>query len=320
MISRTRIIAAAAALPSLLSLIWTVWSVADMIPAPWPVGVAAGALLDLALVGAVVIAWHVPTMARGASLMGWAAATLAAVALAVHGWQIAPGVALLAVAPLVSKGLWQVATGARRAEEIEEMAQERRRARMSGELTDDDREEAAEVRRQAARVREMADARRELADAEQSARLEEIDRRTAEEIALEEATTRVEIRRAELARERRMVASAESPMPALTSASQDATGAPAGFGSAIVAAATTPPVVSHQIDTDLRSDAEQEPRPVDVAPAVAARRERGRSTRERVRGFLAQQPDARTADVARAVGVSPSTARRHMAQIRTEQQ
>lgn len=128
----TRIIIAAATIPSLASLIWTVWSVTDMLNLGTPgVGLAVGVVMDLGMVGAVAMAWFSPAIATLASRFAWGVAALAAGAVTLHGWQSeTPEMALFGVVPLVAKGLWHLALASRRAQEqaaAQALAQEQRR-------------------------------------------------------------------------------------------------------------------------------------------------------------------------------------------------
>lgn len=184
-----------AAVPSAASLVWTAWSVTDMLPAPLPVGLAAGVVLDVALVSAVAIAWVAPDVARPAKAAGWAIASLAAVLVGWHAAQITLVLAGLGLIPLVSKALWHLALDAKiarhaaeaeaaetarraaeaaaaREEERQRVAAEeaeRRDAELDPGLTHDQRAEIADKLRRAAYLRELAAAEREVEDAEAEA-------------------------------------------------------------------------------------------------------------------------------------------------------
>ena len=215
---RTRPLLIAATIPSVLSLAWTAWSVADMIPAPLPVALAAGIALDVALVAAVAIAWVSPAIARPAQVASWAIAAVAAAAIAIHSWGISPALALMAAVPLISKALWHLALSAKaagdaqaakaeaRAAEQEAAARaeaDRKAARLSTELSEDEKAELADLERQAAYVKAKADKQVALAEAEAEAaqrlRLAEIERDAEMQMATDEATARIYVRRAELA-------------------------------------------------------------------------------------------------------------------------
>ncbi|MGQ4266438.1 hypothetical protein [Nocardiopsis changdeensis] len=197
----TRLIVGAAAVPSVLSLIWTATSVADMITIGGPVvALAVGVVLDLALVGGVLIAWVAPEIRRTASNASWVLAAIAAAAIGYHHW--GQEAVIFAVVPLISKLLWHLALAARTAweqrrdaiacalaeqEETErhkaeqaarEAAQaaaakaERERERtkaLSLELTEAEEAEHAELRRKALRIRARAEAEREVIQAEAEA-------------------------------------------------------------------------------------------------------------------------------------------------------
>lgn len=229
---------AVAAVPSAASLVWTAWSLMDMIPAPWPVGLAAGVVLDIALVSAVAIGWIAPHVAKPAKLTGWLIAALAGVLVGYHAWLILPVLAGLGLIPLVAKGLWHlalnahlarteaeaVADAARAAHErkeaearrVAEEEAERRRvaeaeaeaaraAELSTDLTHDQQAEIAAKRRAAAHAREAADAEAELADAqaerEHRLKLAAIRREAAQTREMDREDAEVIKQRVTLARE-----------------------------------------------------------------------------------------------------------------------
>lgn len=217
-VPRTRPLLIAASIPSALSLAWTAWSVADMIPAPTPIAIAAGVALDVALVAAVAIAWVAPTIARGAQTASWITASIAAAAIAVHSWEISPALALMAAVPLISKLLWGLAlkakasgeaaaaeAAARAAAQAAQAKEEadRKEQRLSTGLTEDQEAELAELERQAAYVKAKADRQVALeqakAQAAQQLRLAEIEREAETQMATDEATAQIHVRRAELA-------------------------------------------------------------------------------------------------------------------------
>lgn len=223
--SPTRPLIVAAAVPSVLSLIWTAWSLADMIPAPGPVAIAAGVALDIMLIAAVAIAWMVPAAARPAQVVSWGIAALAATAIGIHSWEITPALALLAPLPLVAKALWGLALAAKishesdlaeRAEADRALAEEERReadrkaARLSTGLTEDQEAELAELERE--RVYVEAKSERELALAAararvaQEERLAKIHRDAETQMATDEVTAKIHVRRHELAQQIRLAA------------------------------------------------------------------------------------------------------------------
>ncbi|MEU3020186.1 hypothetical protein ABZ635_22645 [Nocardiopsis sp. NPDC007018] len=243
-ISRTRPLIIAAAIPSLLSLAWTAWSVADMIPAPLPVALAAGIALDIMLVAAVAIAWTSPAAARPAQTVSWIIATLATAAIGVHSFEITPALVLLAPLPMVSKALWGLALSAKtthdqaRAEQEQaerEQADARRReaerkaARLSTALTEDQEAEMAALERE--RVYVESKSERELALAEarakvaQEQRLAEIRRQAETQMATDEATAQIHVRRHELAQQIQLAAPLQAQaLPAVPDDASSITG------------------------------------------------------------------------------------------------
>ncbi len=79
---RTRIIVAAASVPSVLSLIWFASTVAETIGGPG--GWAAGVFADVLIVSTVAVAWFNPEVRRLAGFGGWVAAVAAGVLLGWH--------------------------------------------------------------------------------------------------------------------------------------------------------------------------------------------------------------------------------------------
>ncbi|MBB6001320.1 hypothetical protein [Streptomonospora salina] len=254
-----RVIILAAAIPSLASLILTVWSLMDSLPdpAPWGVGLAAGGVLDVALVSAVVIAWSNPAVARPAEIAGWAIAALAGVLVGWHSYGIDPMLVVLGLVPLVSKALWglalrsRISRHAQEAEEAEakrlaEAEEARREAELSTDLTHAQRAEVARRRQEAAYARELAAADRDYADATAEAEHEQklaSTRRAAEQrMALDREEARVAMQRQDLIREVRAgqglaLGSGEVPDDASSlSASPEAL---MGFGGAMGAQART---------------------------------------------------------------------------------
>lgn len=188
----TRLVVAAAAVPSLLSLMWVANTAADII-GNGPAGWAAGVFADVLIVSTVLVAWVAPDVRRLASIGGWIAAAAAGLLLGCHHWgteQVA-----FALVPIGSKFLWHIALAARTAWEqrrdadraaaaqaaekerleAEEAAQAERDAdrerelALSTDLTEDEKRELAEIRRQAAYARAKAEAEMELTAAQAEA-------------------------------------------------------------------------------------------------------------------------------------------------------
>ncbi|MDT0305041.1 hypothetical protein [Streptomonospora wellingtoniae] len=223
----------AAAIPSLASLVLTAWSLMDALPesAPWGVGLAAGVVLDIALVSAVAIAWVTPAVAKPAQVAGWLIAALAAGLVGWHSWLIDWPLMALGLIPLAAKGLWGLALQARlarlaqeaedaeetRAAEVErerqeaeqrraaEQEQARRAAELATDLTHDQQAEIARRRRDAAYARELSDAQRDLddatAEAAHQAEMAKIRRAAEQQRALEREQAEVVKERQALVRE-----------------------------------------------------------------------------------------------------------------------
>src|SRR5690625_2535606 len=196
-----------------------------MIPAPWPGALAAGLALDILLVAAIAIAWSSPAAARSAQAVSWVIAALATAAIAVHSWQITPALVLLAPLPLVAKALWGLALSAKgaqdeaartaaeeqqRTEEQQRAEAERKAARMSTDLTEEQQAELAELDRRRAYVESRSSRELALAEAEaqaaQQERLAQIRRDAEQQMATDEATAQIHVRRAELAQKIRLAA------------------------------------------------------------------------------------------------------------------
>lgn len=185
-----RALGTAAALPTLFALPWAAWAVAHVLPVPLYISLPLGVLFDLVMVASVVLALLVPSIARQASALGWAAAVLASAAIVVHvGWS---GALLFAATPLLSKALWGLLVTIRRAETVARAEEERQReeteeekaaaeaeaerlaseekarqeAELSTDLTHEERRLIAEKRRLAAFEEELAEAEVRLADAQ----------------------------------------------------------------------------------------------------------------------------------------------------------
>lgn len=153
-----RALGAAAALPTLFALPWAAWAVAHVLPVPLYISLPLGVLFDLVMVASVVLALLVPSIARQASALGWAAAVLASAAIVVHvGWS---GAILFAATPLLSKALWGLLVTIRRAETVARAEEERKR------------EEAEEARRREEEEKAAAEAEAARLAAEEQARQE----------------------------------------------------------------------------------------------------------------------------------------------------
>ncbi|MFL1430216.1 MULTISPECIES: transposase [unclassified Nocardiopsis] len=207
---------AIAAVPSAASLVWTAWSLIDMIPAPLPVGLAAGVVLDIALVSAVAIAWIAPQVAKPAKITGWLIAAVAALLVGYHAYTILPALAALGIIPLFAKSLWHLALNARLARAAAEAAQAeadraaaaekaQRDAELSTDPTHEQKRSVAEKLQQAAHEEEMADAEVRLADAqaerEHRLRLAKIRRDAKEQREMEREDAATVKQRMELIRE-----------------------------------------------------------------------------------------------------------------------
>ncbi|MFE3457401.1 hypothetical protein ACFXKD_07620 [Nocardiopsis aegyptia] len=331
---RTRPLLIAASIPSALSLAWTAWSVADMIPAPWPVAVAAGIALDVALVAAVAIAWVAPSIARGAQAASWLIAGVAAAAIAIHSWPISPALALMAAVPLISKALWHLALSAKAAGEAaaaaaaaraaEQAAKERAEAerkdrRLSTGLTEDQEAELAELERQRAYTEAKAAKALALAEAEakaaQEERLAEIRRRAETQMATDEATAQIHVRRAELAQQIQLAAPVytATEIPAGARVPDDPSGlddlppgtAPvAGFGFP-----QQPPAPARGASpADLRVPPGASPSASPGASPV----EEGLTVPQRLLRYVADHgPSSTVKGAARELGVDPRTIRRY---------
>jgi len=228
-----RALGAAAALPTLFALPWAAWAVAHVLPVPLYISLPLGVLFDLVMVASVVLALLVPSVARQASALGWAAAALASAAIVVHvGWS---GALLFAATPLLSKALWALLVTIRRNEadtraeakrKEEEAAEERERAEaeraeaaaeaarlaaeeqarqdaeLSTELSHERRVELARLEEDAAYIEEKAEKELRVdeakAKAEHQQKLADIRRRGEQRRAMEEEAAKVELARQEL--------------------------------------------------------------------------------------------------------------------------
>lgn len=336
---RTRPLLIAATIPSLLSLAWTAWSVADMIPAPAPIAIAAGIALDIMLVAAVAIAWTSPAAARSAQAVSWVIAALAATAIGVHSWEITPALVLLAPLPLVAKALWGLALkakgaqdeAARTAAEEQQRTEEQQRAeaeRLSTDLTEEQQAELAELDRRRAYVESRSSRELALAEAEaqaaQQERLAQIRRDAEQQMATDEATAQIHVRRAELAQKIQLAAPVHAPVHTATQIGtgpqvpDDASGitdtnlhgpttSVAGFGAVFANQANqggAPPAPS--------ADQQVPPHTPGSAPRGASPAEGALSGPQRLLDYVTQAgTEATVKGAARQMGVHPRTIRRY---------
>ncbi|MEU5853895.1 hypothetical protein ABZ799_01080 [Nocardiopsis dassonvillei] len=211
----TKTLIAIASVPTLLALPWAAYSVSQLLPVPEPVALPLGILFDVAMVGAVLVALLVPSVSRQASLLGWVAASAAAVAIAVHVGL--SGALIFAATPLISKALWglliiirrqQAAVRASRveaerlAEEAEKEAQAardaeeaKRAAELSTDLTFEQQEEIARLEREALYEEKLAAAKLKVklakSEAEHKEALAEIARIGEQKRAEDEESAKV---------------------------------------------------------------------------------------------------------------------------------
>lgn len=230
-----RALGAAAALPTLFALPWAAWAVAHVLPVPLYISLPLGVLFDLVMVASVVLALLVPSVARQASALGWAAAVLASAAIMFHVGL--SGALIFAATPLLSKALWGLLVTIRRNEadaraeekrKEEEAAEERERAEakraeaaaeaarlaaeeqarqdaeLSTELSHERRVELARLEEDAAYIEEKAAKELRVDEAKARAahakKVAEIGRLGAEQRAMDEESAKVEIARQELIR------------------------------------------------------------------------------------------------------------------------
>lgn len=117
----TRIMIAAAAGPSVLSLIWLATTVMEIFASPNgdPTlgGLATGVFADALIVSTVAIGWFMPSVRSQASAGGWIGAVAASGLLAYHYWGSEQ--VFFAAVPLAAKFLWHLALNARTALEQE---------------------------------------------------------------------------------------------------------------------------------------------------------------------------------------------------------
>lgn len=179
----TRIMVAAAAVPSLLSLVWVATTVAEITAGPegeiTASGLATGAFADIMIVSTVLVGWFMPSVRAQASIGGWVAAGAASLLLGWHYWGTEQ--LMFAVVPLGAKFLWHLALAART---VAEAAQARRAA------------ERDKVERAEAELAAQADiAAQAVADAEagaDDAALTVAQRRTIADLKRETAFTKLQ--------------------------------------------------------------------------------------------------------------------------------
>lgn len=117
----TRIMIAAASVPSLLSLIWLATTVMEIFAGPTgePTlgGLATGVFADVLIVSTVLVGWFMPSVRSQASVGGWIGAVAASGLLTYHYWGSEQ--VFFAAVPLAAKFLWHLALTARTALEQE---------------------------------------------------------------------------------------------------------------------------------------------------------------------------------------------------------
>ncbi|GLU46300.1 hypothetical protein [Nocardiopsis ansamitocini] len=156
----TRVVVGAAALPSLLSLVWLASTVAQITGGPS--GWAAGVFADVVIVSTVAIAWFAPDVRRMAGIGGWAAAIAASALLGWHHW--GTEAVAFSLLPVGSKFLWHVALMARTAWEARR--DQDVRARVEAERQEREAEVArAKAHAQEQRLAAEAGAARQAAEA-----------------------------------------------------------------------------------------------------------------------------------------------------------
>lgn len=347
----TRVMALAAAIPSLAALPWAAWAIAHLIPAPIIIGLLLGIVFDLALVGTVALALTTPRISTQASQVGWVAAIAAAAAIALHTGL--GGAALFAITPLLSKALWQLViashradeearattTRARRAAEEEEAkaeAERRRREREAAEeeaKADDDsftveqRRRLAELRNTRAFTEAEAEELRKLeetqARVDHEAKLAQIRRQAEENMARMDATANLMVRRAELEERIELASPPRRQTFALGSGSfapDDASAlggdAGMGFASAMAQARMQAPTVRTGPDQEVPGVPGKVPTPTvqtrEHPSVVEARRNRA-ACGQAFQELLEELGEVPSiAAVATAAGVSDRAAGRHL--------
>ncbi|GAA4928527.1 hypothetical protein GCM10023224_04690 [Streptomonospora halophila] len=325
-----RVLITAAAVPSVASLVLTVWSLMDSLPesAPWGVGLAAGGVLDIALVSSVAIAWVAPAVARPAQSAGWAIAAVAAGLVGWHSWLIDWPLMALGLIPLAAKALWSLALHARLAQHaaVREEAEQQRAAaqrhqreqeaqRAAGDaeaarraaeldtgLTHEQQAEVARRRRDAAYARELSAAEQELeaaqAQAAHEAELERIRRAAAQQMEMDREDAEVIKQRVKLTREIQAgrglaLGQGEAAPDDLSSLSASPAAQVMGFGQA------------------MGSD-QPSPRGASPAPAPRARAADGLEPRlQALVDYIAQAGEAASVrGAAKALDCDPATVRR----------
>ncbi|SIO86163.1 winged helix-turn-helix domain-containing protein [Nocardiopsis sp. JB363] len=173
----TRIMVAAAALPSLLSLVWVATTVAEITAGPEgemsAAGLATGVFADVLIVSTVLIGWFMPSVRTQASIGGWIAAGAASLLLGWHYWGSEQ--LFFAAVPLAAKFLWHLALQARTAAEA--VLARRAAQRAQAEKEEAEKAALAEAAAQAAAAAEAGaddaaltvDQRRTIADLKREA-------------------------------------------------------------------------------------------------------------------------------------------------------
>lgn len=222
----TRIMVAAAAVPSVLSLVWLATTVAEITGGL--AGLAAGIFADVVIVSTVAVGWFNPAVRSLAGRGGWVAAVAASGLLAWHHWGTEE--VAFALVPIGAKFLWHLALVALTAKEKQEAVREEQRLareaekkekeaeaarlaeeearrvelELSEELTFEQRRTIAERKRKAAYEKQLAEADREVdaakKDTEHQRKLAEIRLLAEQQRAMDEESANVEIARQELIR------------------------------------------------------------------------------------------------------------------------
>lgn len=208
----TRIMVAAAAVPSVLSLVWLATTVAEITAGPegeiTAAGLATGVFADVLIVSTVLVGWFMPSVRSQASVGGWVAAGAAALLLGWHYWGSEQ--LFFAAVPLAAKFLWHLALRARTVAEAELALRAAERAKAEKEEADRAAQEEAAVELAAAaeagaddssltvvQRREIADLKREaaFAKAKADAEAERERARIEAENTVDMATDRAEAER-----------------------------------------------------------------------------------------------------------------------------
>lgn len=300
-----------AAVPSILSLAWTVYTIQDIVGGL--LGLAVGLIVDALIVATVVIAWANPSIRTVASAIGWVGAVGAAFLLAHHHWGAEE--AAFAAGPIISKLLWTLAlvalTAREKAKEADDssltLAQRRQLAKLENEALFAEAEAKAKIRRDDAKAKAASDTT-----------IAQIHRETEEKLARMDATETLRARKYE-SQERLDLLAPARPRLALGSgayAPDDASsldGDGMGFGGAMATArATQSPTVRTGSDQEVPGVPGGGAGPQVHPSVLEAEQNRAAvvSAFEVLSKALQRQPHI--AEVARAAGVSDRAAGRHL--------